>query len=362
MTHAGKSRILAGAALAALAVPGAALAVPAGGYADLVEELSPAVVFVEVKGKVTPASAEQDDQAEEFFREFQRRFGDRVPPMPERGPRQGVGSGFIVSEDGMIVTNNHVIAGAETVTVKFADGSKHEAKVIGSDPLTDIAVLDIEGDDLPTVEFGSSDDMRVGDEVIAMGNPFGLGGTVTTGIVSAKGRNINAGPFDDFIQTDAAINRGNSGGPLFNAEGEVIGVNTAIISPSGGSAGIGFAVPSDMVRDIVADLSDDGKIDRGWLGVQLKPMSEEVAQVLGFEQGTGAVIERVLPDTPAAEAGLEEGDIVLSFGGTKIESLRDLTSEVAGKAPGEEFDIEVLRKGEKTMLNVTLATRDAEDA
>lgn len=343
-------------------LPTTAMAVPAGGYADLVEKLSPAVVFVEVTAKATPASAERDAEMQDFFKEFQRRFGDRMPQMPERGPRQGLGSGFIISDDGMIVTNNHVIEGAETVVVKFADGTKHEAKVVGADPLTDIALLDIEGDDLPTVTFGSSDEMRVGDEVIAMGAPYGLGGTVTTGIISAKGRNINAGPFDDFIQTDAAINRGNSGGPLFNADGEVIGVNTAIISPSGGSTGIGFAVPSDMVKTIVADLSDDGKIERGWLGVQLKPMSDEVAQVLGFDEGKGAVIERVLPETPAAKAGLQVGDIVMSFDGAEIETLRDLTREVAGKSPGESFDMEVLRKGERTTISVTLATRDAEDA
>lgn len=346
--------------------PSAALAVPAGGYADLIEQFSPAVVLVEVTTAATPANAERNMPNEEFFKEFQRRFGDRMPQMPEvpnMPDRQGLGSGFIISGDGLIVTNNHVIAGATTVTVKFADGTEHEATVIGADPLTDIALLDIEGSDLPTVSFGSSEAMRVGDEVIAMGNPFGLGGTVTTGIVSAKDRDIRSGPFDSFIQTDAAINRGNSGGPLFNNKGEVIGVNTAIFSPNGANAGIGFAVPSDLVSAIVADLKDDGQIDRGWLGVQIKPVSEDVASVLGLKAGQGTMIEMVMEGTPAQKAGLRPGDIVLSFDGTKIEDARDLTRAVAGTAPDTAAKIEVLRKGEPLTLDVTLANRaTAQDA
>jgi len=346
--------------------PSAALAVPAGGYADLIEQFSPAVVLVEVTQKATPAAADGGMPNEEFFKEFQRRFGDNMPQMPQMPnmpDRQGLGSGFIISSDGLIVTNNHVIAGATTVKVKFADGSEYDAKVVGTDPLTDIALLDIEGSNLPTVAFGSSDAMRVGDEVIAMGNPFGLGGTVTTGIVSAKDRNINAGPFDEFIQTDAAINQGNSGGPLFNDKGEVIGVNTAIFSPNGASAGIGFAVPSDLVSKIVADLQDDGQIDRGWLGVQIKPVSEEVATVLGLSDGEGTQIERVMEGTPAQKAGLKAGDIILSFGGADIAEARDLTRAVASTPPDTASKIEVLRKGERLMLDVTLANRaTAQDA
>ena len=303
---------------------------------------------------------------DEFLKEFQRRFGDNMPQMPNMPnmpDRQGVGSGFIISSDGLIVTNNHVIDGATTVKVKFADGSEYDAKVVGTDPLTDIALLDIEGSNLPTVTFGSSAAMRVGDEVIAMGNPFGLGGTVTTGIVSAKDRNINAGPFDEFIQTDAAINRGNSGGPLFNDRGEVIGVNTAIFSPNGASAGVGFAVPSDLVSKIVADLQDDGQIDRGWLGVQIKPVSEEVASVLGLQAGQGTMIEKVMDGTPAQKAGLQSGDIILSFDGTQIDEARDLTRAVAGTAPDTLSKVEVLRKGERLTLDVTLANRaTAQDA
>lgn len=373
-SHTPKRKTLTAALLAATVAstglvslaPTAALAVPAGGYADLIETFSPAVVLVEVTTAATPANAQGGMPNDEFFKEFQRRFGDRMPQMPqmpEAPERQGLGSGFVISEDGLIVTNNHVIDGATSVTVTFADGSKHEAKVIGTDPLTDIALLDIEGDDHPTVPFGSSEAMRVGDEVIAMGNPFGLGGTVTTGIVSAKDRDIQSGPFDAFIQTDAAINRGNSGGPLFNNQGEVIGVNTAIFSPNGASAGIGFAVPSDLVASVIEDLKDDGQIDRGWLGVQIKPVSEEVASVLGLTAGQGTMVERVMPGTPAEKAGLQAGDIVLSFDGTKIEDARDLTRAVAGTAPDTASKIEVLRKGEHLTLDVTLANRaTAQDA
>ncbi|MCB1369222.1 MAG: trypsin-like peptidase domain-containing protein [Rhodobacteraceae bacterium] len=346
--------------------PSVAQAVPAGGYADLIEQFSPAVVLIEVTVAAIPAGSEGGMPNEEFFKEFQRRFGDNMPQMPQSPDmpdRQGVGSGFIISPDGLIVTNNHVIDGATTVIVKFADGSEHQATVVGADPLTDIALLDIEGTNLPTVAFGSSDAMRVGDEVIAVGNPFGLGGTVTTGIVSAKDRDIHSGPFDSFIQTDAAINRGNSGGPLFNDKGQVIGVNTAIYSPNGASAGIGFAVPSDLVSKVVADLQDDGQIDRGWLGVQIKPVSDDVASVLGLEAGQGAMIEKVMDGTPAQKAGLQSGDIVLGFNGTKINDARDLTRVVAGTPPDTASKIEVLRKGDHLTLDVTLANRaKAQDA
>lgn len=354
--------------LVALA-PAPAYAVLPGGYADLVEKLAPAVVYVEVTESVTPARSDMKMPNEEFMREFQRRFGFPFPGMPG-GPgmpgaqvRQGVGSGFIISEDGLIVTNNHVVKDAQSVTVKLSDGTRLDATIVGTDPLTDIALLKVDSDrPLPVVEFGSSSEMRVGDEVIAMGNPFGLGGTVTAGIVSAKGRDIRSGPYDNYIQTDAAINRGNSGGPLFNTEGKVIGVNTAILSPDGGSVGIGFAVPSDMVKKVVADLEDDGRIDRGWLGVQIRPMSEEVAAVLGFEKGTGAVIDSVMPDSPAKKAGLKPGDVVLKFGDTEISELRDLTRAVAASAPGSRQKIEILRRGERMTLDVRLDNRDGHDA
>ncbi len=333
--------------------PSPAHAVPAGGYGDLVEAVSPAVVFIEVEGAAQTAQSQLPDNIPE---ELRRRFEEMVPQdnQPRRG---GLGSGFIISEDGQIVTNAHVVAGAETVSVKLADGRKFDATVVGADPMTDIALLKIEADvDLPTVDFGTTDGLRVGDEVVAVGNPFGLGGTVTSGIISALSRNINAGPFDDFIQTDAAINRGNSGGPLFNNDGDVIGVNTAIISPGGGSVGIGFAVPADLVQTVVADLADDGKIARGWLGVNIRPMTEEVANVLGYDAPKGAVIEAVSKDSPADDAGLRKGDIILSFNGTKIEELRDLTRAVAILPPETTAPVTVLRKGREQVLDVTVGT------
>lgn len=346
--------------------PAPVLAAPPGGYADLVAQLSPAVVYVEVKAAITPTRSDNAMPNDDFLREFQRRFGIPFPGMPGTPGtqiRQGVGSGFIISKDGLIVTNNHVVKDAQSVTVKLSDGTQLDAKVLGTDPLTDIALLKVEADKpLPTVEFGSSAEMRPGDEVIAMGSPFGLGGTVTAGIVSAKNRDIHSGPYDAYIQTDAAINRGNSGGPLFNTEGKVIGVNTAIFSPDGGSVGIGFAIPSDIVKKVVADLQDDGKIDRGWLGVQIRPMSEEVAQVLGYDKGRGAVIDEVMPDSPAQKAGLKPGDIVLKFDDTEIAELRDLTRAVGAADPGSRHEIEILRKGEKMTLDVRLDNRSGHDA
>lgn len=332
--------------------PTPALAVPAGGYADLVEQVSPAVVFIEVTAQVQNMSGQLPDTLPPQLR---RHFEGLTPGQGV--PQQGLGSGFIISQDGQIVTNHHVVDGAETVTVKLADGRSFEASVVGSDPMTDIALLKIEADvDLPTVDFGRSDALRVGDEVVAVGNPFGLGGTVTSGIVSALSRDIRSGPFDDFIQTDAAINRGNSGGPLFNNAGDVVGVNTAILSPGGGSVGIGFAVPSDLVQTIVADLADDGKIARGWLGVNIRPMSAEVANVLGYDEPKGAVIEAVTADSPAAAAGLKKGDIILSFAGTEISDLRDLTRAVATTTPEKETEITVLRKGREMTLEVTVGS------
>ena len=353
---------LASTSVATLA-PTTALAIPAGGYGDLVETISPSVVFIEVSGTTTQA-APQLDMPQGMPEELRKRFEQMMPQsQAQPQPVQGLGSGFIISKDGQIVTNNHVVEGADSVKVKLSDGRTFDATVVGSDRMTDIALLKIEADvDLPTVKFGSSDAMRVGDEVVAMGNPFGLGGTVTTGIISAKSRNINSGPYDDFIQTDAAINRGNSGGPLFNNAGEVIGVNTAILSPGGGSVGIGFSVPSDLVQKIVADLADDGTITRGWLGVQIRPMTDEVAQVLGYGTPKGAVIEAVGDDSPAKKAGLEQGDIILSFDGTDITELRDLTRAVAETKPDAKADVVVLHKGKEVTRAVTIGTLAAKDA
>ena len=352
---------LASTSVLALA-PSAAHAVPVGGYGDLVEAISPSVVFIEVTSTLTQADV-AGSLPEGMPKELERRFGQMMPDGQKQAPRQGLGSGFIISADGQIVTNHHVVEGADSVTVKLADGRSFDATVIGSDPMTDIALLQVKVDEaLPVVEFGTSSDMRVGDEVVAVGNPFGLGGTVTSGIVSALSRNINSGPFDDFIQTDAAINKGNSGGPLFNNDGEVIGVNTAIYSPGGGSVGVGFAVPSDLVKTVIADLADDGTITRGWLGVQIRPMTEEVASVLGYDTPKGAVIEEVVADSPASKANLKKGDIILSFNGKEISELRDLTRAVAETTPDQAADVVVLHKGKKVSREVTIGTLGAQDA
>jgi serine protease Do len=340
--------LAAALAISPMLAPTVAFAVPAGGYADLVETVAPAVVFIEVTNAVQATSDMPDNMPESLRRQFRHN-------SPQQAPRAGLGSGFIISSDGRIVTNHHVVFGAQNVEVTLADGTKYDAEVIGSDAATDIALLSIKADvDLPFVSFGTSEQMRVGDEVVAVGNPFGLSSTVTSGIISAKARDINAGPYDEFIQTDAAINRGNSGGPLFNNAGDVIGVNTAIISPGGGSVGIGFAVPSDVVREVVADLSDDGTVTRGWLGVSIRPMSDEVAEVLGFDSTKGAVVEAVSKDSPAATAGLAKGDIILDFDGTQINALRDLTRAVAAKNPDDKAKMTVLRRGKEMTLDVTI--------
>ena len=359
-------------AVAALAISAAALTVGQGvtpvnaapqagvNYIDLVAELSPSVVTIEVTKKAQKVSAE-NGQPDFPWEEFQRRFGLPMPNMPGQGPNggemRGAGTGFVISADGQIVTNAHVIEGADEVKVTFEDGTSYVAEVKGADNTTDIALLDIEAEGLDYVSFGDSDALKVGQNVIAMGNPFGLGNTVTTGIVSALGRDINAGPFDNFIQTDAAINRGNSGGPLFNEAGEVIGVNTAIISPTGGSVGIGFSVPSDLASDVIADLSDDGTVQRGWLGVRIQPVSEDVAMALGFEEGKGVMVADVTADTPAEKAGFKQGDIVLSVNGEEVETPRDLTRAIAIKAPGTEVEITLLRRGQEQTVSVTLGDR-----
>jgi len=343
-------------ALTPVLAPTAALAVPPGGYGDLVEEVAPAVVFIEVTAQRASGTALPENMPEALRRQFGRQ-------MPQEHPRGGLGSGFIISNDGQIVTNHHVVAGAQRVSVTLPDGRRFDAEVLGSDPATDIALLSIKADvDLPFVTFGNSEIMRVGDEVVAVGNPFGLSSTVTSGIISAKSRNINSGPYDEFIQTDAAINRGNSGGPLFNNDGDVIGVNTAIISPGGGSVGIGFAVPSDVVRDVVTDLARDGAVTRGWLGVSIRPMSDEVAQVLGFEQSQGAVVETVAEDSPAQQAGLERGDIILRLDDTPIDATGDLTRAVAAKTPEETARLKLLRRGTEITVDVTIGTLMPQEA
>lgn len=327
--------------------------------APLAEKISPSVVNITtsttVEGRTGPQGiVPEGSPFEDFFREFQDRNNDGEGNRPRRS--SALGSGFVISEDGYVVTNNHVIESADEITIEFFSGEELVAKVIGTDPKTDIALLKVEASQpLPFVSFGDSNAARVGDWVIAMGNPLGQGFSVSAGIVSARNRALS-GTYDDYIQTDAAINRGNSGGPLFNMDGEVIGVNTAILSPDGGSVGIGFSVPSDLVQDIVADLSDDGEITRGWLGVQIRPMTAEVAQVLGLDAPKGAVIEAIGDDSPAKKAGLEKGDIILSFNDTEIKELRDLTRAVAETDPEAKAEVMVLHKGKEVTRTVTIGT------
>lgn len=351
-------------------LPAQAKAAPISrGYVDLVQGVSPAVVTIEVE-KQAPAMAQasgalpQGAPYEEFFKRFgspQHRAPQHKAPQPN-SPQRGAGSGFVVDSQGLIVTNAHVVEGADKVTVRLKDGRSFSAQVKGLDRATDIAVLSVEAEDLPALRFGASEALQVGEPVVAIGNPFGLGQTVTTGIVSALGRDIKAGPFDDFIQTDAAINRGNSGGPLLNEAGEVIGINTAIYSPSGGSVGLGFAVPSTLAAQVVADLIDDGEVERGYLGVMIAPLSEEVRQVLGLGEADGVMISEVTPETAAAEAGLQKGDVVMTLDGTLVTSPRDLTRRIASSLPGNSHQIEVLRAGEKKTLSFTLGRRQSEDA
>jgi serine protease Do len=292
---------------------------------------------------------------EEFFEDFFNKRGGRAPPTDRK--ISSLGSGFVIDgTEGLIVTNNHVIDGADEIVVNFHDGSKLTVeKVLGRDSKADVALLKVSPKKpLPAVNFGSSGSMKVGDWVMAIGNPFGLGGTVTVGIISAKQRDINAGPYDDFLQTDAAINKGNSGGPLFNMEGEVIGVNTAIISPTGGSIGIGFAVPSDTVTAVVAQLKEFGEVKRGWLGVKIQSISEDIAESLGVPENQGALVAAVTDDSPAAKAGIETGDVILKFDGKEVSTMRGLPKLVAQTPIGKTVELEVLRQGQKKTLSVAV--------
>ena len=351
-------------------------AAPWAGYADLIEKIMPSVVTVTTEIDRTIAPVVDDPRSfrdfgergmseEEMRRFMERYFGEPgIPGRPNmpgphghgRGPVAGAGSGFIIGEDGLIVTNNHVIQEADKVTVTLNDGRTFDAEIVGADTDTDLALLRISTNEpLPVARFADAESVRVGDAVIAIGNPFGLGGTVTAGIVSAKAREIGAGRYDDFLQIDAPINRGNSGGPTFNLQGEVIGVNTAIHSPSGGNVGIGFAIPADLAQKIVADLEDDGMVDRGWLGVHIQNLDDDLASGLGLEDAKGALVARVTEDSPAAAFGIEQGDVILSFAGTPIESLRDLTRAVADTTPGSEAEVRVFRDGTEKLLTVEIA-------
>ena len=340
-------------------------------FASVVERVKPAVVNVAVKGKGVegkiagrpefrmpqlPEGSPFDDLFRRFFEEHGMPGGEDGPTVP----RHAQGSGFIVDPSGYIVTNHHVVEGAGEITVILDDGSKHVATVKGRDAKTDLALIKIDaGRSLPYVELGESDGARVGDWVIAVGNPFGLGGSVTAGIISARGRDLQSGPFDDYLQIDAPINRGNSGGPLFDATGRVIGVNTAIWSPSGGNVGIGFAVPSSLAKSVVEQLRAHGSIARGWLGVQIQSVNEDLAQSLGVAEGKGALVAAVTPDSPAAKAGVKNGDVITSVNGQPIDDAHRLTFSIGAIAPGTKLDLEVVRDGTTKNLSVTVSERPA---
>ncbi|MFV0409624.1 MAG: Do family serine endopeptidase [Paracoccus sp. (in: a-proteobacteria)] len=334
-------------------------------FADLVEKVSPAVVNINTTSVIEQPTGPMFPEGSPFSDLF-RDFGFPAPGQRGGGPRFGgeapsqranaLGSGFVISEDGYIVTNNHVIEGADKIEIEFKDGARRSAKVIGTDKQTDIALLKVEATDLPYVGFGDSDKARVGDWVLALGNPLGQGFSASTGIVSARGRALQ-GAYDDFIQTDASINRGNSGGPLFNMDGEVIGVNTAILSPNGGSIGIGFSMASNVVSNVVKQLNEFGETRRGWLGVKIQQMTPEITESLGIEGGQGAMVTDVF-DGPASEAGLRSGDVIVEFDGRPVEDDRDLVSKVAQAPIGEAVDVAVLRDGETEHFEVTLGRRE----
>jgi len=329
-------------------------------FADLVEKLTPTVVNISTTQKVKTGMSGNpmlDMQQNEIPPEFREFFEQFAMPQGEQQEREAysLGSGFIIDENGYVVTNNHVIADAEEITVILSDDTKLKAKIIGRDAKTDLALLKVDADKkLPFAAIGNSDTSRVGDWVIAIGNPFGLGGSVTAGIISARARNINAGPFDDFIQTDAAINRGNSGGPMFNMKGEVIGINTAILSPSGGSIGIGFAVPSNLAKPILTQLKNGGHINRGWLGVSIQNVTDEIADSLGMKKAAGALVLGISKGSPADKAGILVGDIITKFDGKEVKEMRFLPRLVAETDIGKVAEIEVLRKGSVKTLKITL--------
>ena len=349
---------------------------PPGSFAGIVNKVKPAVVAVKVKLN-DDASDDDDDgpgrpnmqQVPPQLREFFKRFGQGGPnggphsgpdggngAPQKRGERGAVGSGFIISGDGYVVTNNHVVSKAKTVQVTLDDNRTLDAKVIGTDPKTDIALLKIkDSGSYPYVQFGKSAP-QVGDWVVAIGNPFGLGGTVTAGIVSARGRDIGAGPYDDFLQIDAPINKGNSGGPTFNVDGEVVGMNTAIASPSGGSVGLAFAIPAETVQAVVDQLRSDGTVARGYLGVQIQPVTEDIADGLGLAKAKGALVDHAEAGTPAAKAGLRAGDVIGTVDGDAVTDARALSRRIAGMKPGAKVELAYLRNGKKDTATVELGT------
>src|SRR6059058_1405498 len=339
------------------------------GFADIVERVKPSVISVKINiadksSKDDSANKDEDSpfQPGSPMERFFRRFGgpDGLPPGLRGGPRggrgpvTGQGSGFFISPDGYAVTNNHVVDGADKVEVTTDDGKTYIAKVIGTDPRTDLALIKVAGrTDFPFAKLSDSKP-RIGDWVLAVGNPFGLGGTVTAGIVSASGRDIGNGPYDDFIQIDAPVNKGNSGGPAFDTNGEVMGVNTAIYSPSGGSVGIAFSIPASTVKSVIAQLKDKGSVSRGWIGVQIQPVTSDIADSLGMKKAEGALVAEPQPNGPAAKAGIQSGDVITAVNGESVKDARELARTIGGLAPGATVKLNVLHKGQDKVVNLTL--------
>ncbi len=345
---------------------------PQAGFADLAAKVMPAVVSVEVNFANVADNSDQGDDEEgqgqgqgmpnlppdspfrDFFNQFPQ-FRDQLP-QPPRQPHGGIaqGSGFLISPDGYAVTNNHVVGSADKVKVTFSDGQQYDAKVIGTDPKTDLALIKIESNKTFNYVKFADREPRVGDWVLAVGNPFGLGGTVTSGIISARGRDIGSGPYDDFLQIDASINKGNSGGPAFNLDGDVIGINTAIYSPSGGSVGIGFAIPASTAKEVITSLKSNGAVTRGWLGVQIQPVTDDIAEGLGLKDKKGALVADVTDNSPALAAGIKTGDTITKIGTEDVSDARDLAKKVARYAPGKSVDVTLIRDGKTITIPVSL--------
>jgi serine protease Do len=373
-----------------LAAPVEVNAPQVASFANVVDAVSPAVVSVRVQTNVQPAADDNsnfsfnfggrgldqlpdDHPLKRFFREFggptpgDRDHADRG--QNRRGPGKGAlrptsqGSGFFISEDGYIVTNNHVVDDGAAFTVVMNDGTEYDAKLVGKDSRTDLAVLKVDVNRKFTyVQFADDSKVRVGDWVVAVGNPFGLGGTVTSGIISARGRDIGSGPYDDYLQIDAAVNRGNSGGPAFNLNGEVVGINTAIFSPSGGNVGIAFAIPAAVAKDVVADLMKDGKVERGWLGVQIQPVSKDIAESLGLSEASGALVVAPQAGSPGDKAGIKQGDIITAVNGDTIKDARDLSRKIGALSPNTKVEISLWRDGKSQPVTVTLGDLSSDEA
>ncbi len=338
---------------------------PPESFADLADALLPAVVNISTTQSLEghPGIEMPNFPPGSPFEEFFKEFFERNQPHPQQRRATSLGSGFIVDASGYVVTNNHVIQDADEITVILHDDTRLPAKLVGRDSKTDVAVLKVDSPiKLPAVVFGDSDVLRVGDWVIAIGNPFGFGGTVTAGIISARNRDINSGPYDDFLQSDASINRGNSGGPMFNLDGQVIGVNTAIYSPSGGSIGIGFAIPSNIAGPIVRQLIDTGEVKRGWIGVRIQEVTPEIADTLGLEKPSGALVASVIGEGPAAAADIRAGDVILAFSGRTVDEMRSLPRIVADTDVGQTVPVKIWRDGKEQTVDVTVAALDEGEA